>query len=84
MDNHLEILEETLRLQHVAPTAPDTLGKSKSVSGTFCLLDRSHGPNVSKQGHQTPHCCCSLWGLSAVLWLKPPLPYVWLESHRLF
>lgn len=27
MDNHLEILEETLQLQHMAPTAPDTLGK---------------------------------------------------------
>uniref|UniRef100_A0A1A7Z0K6 DNA polymerase delta subunit 2 n=1 Tax=Iconisemion striatum TaxID=60296 RepID=A0A1A7Z0K6_9TELE len=26
MDNHLEILEETLRLRHLAPTAPDTLG----------------------------------------------------------
>ncbi|CAJ1067982.1 DNA polymerase delta subunit 2 [Xyrichtys novacula] len=25
-DNHLEILEETLRLRHLAPTAPDTLG----------------------------------------------------------
>uniref|UniRef100_A0A8C4DM54 DNA polymerase delta subunit 2 n=1 Tax=Dicentrarchus labrax TaxID=13489 RepID=A0A8C4DM54_DICLA len=26
MDSHLEILEETLRLRHLAPTAPDTLG----------------------------------------------------------
>lgn len=26
MDNHCEILEETLQLQHLAPTAPDTLG----------------------------------------------------------
>ncbi|XP_029366812.1 DNA polymerase delta subunit 2 [Echeneis naucrates] len=26
MDRHLEILEETLRLRHLAPTAPDTLG----------------------------------------------------------
>ncbi|KAM9811166.1 DNA polymerase delta subunit 2 [Neosynchiropus ocellatus] len=26
MDCHLEILEETLRLRHLAPTAPDTLG----------------------------------------------------------
>ncbi|XP_003977449.2 DNA polymerase delta subunit 2 [Takifugu rubripes] len=26
MDNHLDILEETLQLQHMAPTAPDTLG----------------------------------------------------------
>lgn len=25
-DSHLEILEETLRLRHLAPTAPDTLG----------------------------------------------------------
>ncbi|XP_028312792.1 DNA polymerase delta subunit 2 [Gouania willdenowi] len=25
MENHLEILEETLRLRHLAPTAPDTL-----------------------------------------------------------
>ncbi|XP_074494644.1 DNA polymerase delta subunit 2 [Sebastes fasciatus] len=25
-DNHLEILEDTLRLRHLAPTAPDTLG----------------------------------------------------------
>lgn len=41
MDNHLEILEETLQLQHMAPTAPDTLGKSKSVTRTFCLFDRS-------------------------------------------
>lgn len=30
MDNHLEILEETLRLRHLAPTAPDTLGESAS------------------------------------------------------
>lgn len=28
MDSHLEILEETLRLRHLAPTAPDTLGES--------------------------------------------------------
>lgn len=27
MDDHLDILEETLQLQHMAPTAPDTLGK---------------------------------------------------------
>lgn len=26
MDSHLEILEETLHLRHLAPTAPDTLG----------------------------------------------------------
>ncbi|XP_031165501.1 DNA polymerase delta subunit 2 [Sander lucioperca] len=26
MEDHLEILEETLRLRHLAPTAPDTLG----------------------------------------------------------
>lgn len=26
MNSHLQILEETLRLRHVAPTAPDTLG----------------------------------------------------------
>ncbi|XP_038558392.1 DNA polymerase delta subunit 2 [Micropterus salmoides] len=26
LDSHLEILEETLRLRHLAPTAPDTLG----------------------------------------------------------
>ncbi|KAL7827170.1 hypothetical protein SRHO_G00328880 [Serrasalmus rhombeus] len=26
MDDHLEILESTLRLRHLAPTAPDTLG----------------------------------------------------------
>ncbi|XP_061762792.1 DNA polymerase delta subunit 2 [Nerophis ophidion] len=26
MNSHLEILEETLRLRHLAPTAPDTLG----------------------------------------------------------
>ncbi|CAB1322244.1 unnamed protein product, partial [Coregonus sp. 'balchen'] len=26
MDSHLEILENTLRLRHLAPTAPDTLG----------------------------------------------------------
>lgn len=26
MDNHLDILEDTLRLRHLAPTAPDTLG----------------------------------------------------------
>ncbi|KAF3696014.1 DNA polymerase delta subunit 2 DNA polymerase delta subunit p50 [Channa argus] len=26
MESHLEILEETLRLRHLAPTAPDTLG----------------------------------------------------------
>ncbi|XP_062239225.1 DNA polymerase delta subunit 2 [Platichthys flesus] len=26
MDSHLEILEETLRFRHLAPTAPDTLG----------------------------------------------------------
>lgn len=26
MDSHLEILEETLQLRHLAPTAPDTLG----------------------------------------------------------
>lgn len=26
MDNHCEILEETLQLRHLAPTAPDTLG----------------------------------------------------------
>ncbi|XP_068460765.1 DNA polymerase delta subunit 2 [Clinocottus analis] len=26
MDSHLEILEDTLRLRHLAPTAPDTLG----------------------------------------------------------
>ncbi|XP_067087212.1 DNA polymerase delta subunit 2 [Osmerus mordax] len=26
MDDHLEILENTLRLRHLAPTAPDTLG----------------------------------------------------------
>lgn len=26
MDSHLEILEQTLRLRHLAPTAPDTLG----------------------------------------------------------
>ncbi|XP_059192803.1 DNA polymerase delta subunit 2 [Centropristis striata] len=26
MENHLEILEDTLRLRHLAPTAPDTLG----------------------------------------------------------
>lgn len=30
MDSHLEILEETLRLGHLAPTAPDTLGESAS------------------------------------------------------
>lgn len=26
VDDHLEILESTLRLRHLAPTAPDTLG----------------------------------------------------------
>lgn len=26
MEDHLEILESTLRLRHLAPTAPDTLG----------------------------------------------------------
>ena len=26
MTNHLDILENTLRLGHLAPTAPDTLG----------------------------------------------------------
>lgn len=26
VDSHLEILENTLRLRHLAPTAPDTLG----------------------------------------------------------
>lgn len=26
LNSHLEILEETLRLRHIAPTAPDTLG----------------------------------------------------------
>lgn len=49
MDNHLDILEESLRLQHMAPTAPDTLGKSLSVTRTFCLFDRSDRPKVSKQ-----------------------------------
>lgn len=46
MDNHLDILEETLQLQHMAPTAPDTLGKSASVTRTFCLFDRRDRPNV--------------------------------------
>lgn len=26
VDDHLQILESTLRLRHLAPTAPDTLG----------------------------------------------------------
>lgn len=32
MDSHLEILEETLRLRHLAPTAPDTLGWWKEAN----------------------------------------------------
>lgn len=27
MEDHLEILEWTLRVRHISPTAPDTLGK---------------------------------------------------------
>lgn len=34
MDNHLEILEGTLRLRHMAPTAPDTLGKEPPEPGS--------------------------------------------------
>ncbi len=32
MDDHLEILESTLRLRHLAPTAPDTLGLDRLFS----------------------------------------------------
>lgn len=32
MDNHLDILEHTLRLRHMAPTAPDTLGQSRHLA----------------------------------------------------
>ena len=41
MDDHLEILENTLRLRHLAPTAPDTLGNTHSHSLT---LTPTHTP----------------------------------------
>uniref|UniRef100_A0AAZ3RA30 DNA polymerase delta subunit 2 n=1 Tax=Oncorhynchus tshawytscha TaxID=74940 RepID=A0AAZ3RA30_ONCTS len=34
MDSHLEILENTLRLRHLAPTAPDTLGMNTHLAPT--------------------------------------------------
>lgn len=39
VDDHLEILENTLRLRHLAPTAPDTLGEHHTHSThTHCIL----------------------------------------------
>lgn len=35
MDDHLEILENTLRLRHLAPTAPDTLGIKHTTRRSF-------------------------------------------------
>lgn len=41
MEDHLEILEWTLRVRHISPTAPDTLGNglwAKGVpTGAFVL-----------------------------------------------
>lgn len=31
-EDHLEILEHTMRWSHIAPTAPDTLGNNVSVA----------------------------------------------------
>ncbi len=38
MDDHLEILESTLRLRHLAPTAPDTLGDTLGLDRLFSLF----------------------------------------------
>uniref|UniRef100_A0A3Q4BK08 DNA polymerase delta subunit 2 n=1 Tax=Mola mola TaxID=94237 RepID=A0A3Q4BK08_MOLML len=42
MDSHLEILEETLRLRHLAPTAPDTLCYPFYKSDPFILEECPH------------------------------------------
>lgn len=33
MEDHLEILEWTLQIRHISPTAPDTLGKGARHTG---------------------------------------------------
>lgn len=51
MEDHLEILEWTLRVRHLSPTAPDTLGIcSITLWGTFSAqpyIQRSHSGSHS-------------------------------------
>ncbi|KAM3867809.1 DNA polymerase delta subunit 2 [Diretmus argenteus] len=49
MDSHLEILEKTLRLRHLAPTAPDTLGCYPFYQKDPFILE--HCPHVYFSGN---------------------------------
>lgn len=44
MEDHLEILEWTLRVRHISPTAPDTLGKARGPAVWVGQRQGSCGP----------------------------------------
>uniref|UniRef100_A0A3P8PKS4 DNA polymerase delta subunit 2 n=1 Tax=Astatotilapia calliptera TaxID=8154 RepID=A0A3P8PKS4_ASTCA len=54
-DSHLEILEETLRLRHLAPTAPDTLGCYPFYQKDPFILEEC--PHVYFSGNCMPFAC---------------------------
>lgn len=43
MEDHVEILEWTLRVRHLSPTAPDTLGNGAGPLGPLTSQHWQHG-----------------------------------------
>lgn len=67
VDDHLEILENTLKLRHLAPTAPDTLGIKHT---THTHIKIHNGEYIPSKGELCGFC----FYLLCVCRLLPVLP----------
>ena len=63
LEDRLEILEHTMKWSHIAPTAPDTLGK------LYCSKNSKTGQNVFKSDGKTSSTLFSVRALILIFML---------------